>query len=450
MSADSDIAIQVRNLSKVFRIYSRPSDMLREIFRRKPLHREFWALRDVSFEVRRGEVVGLLGRNGAGKSTLLKILSGTLDKTAGDVKINGRLSAILELGTGFHREYTGRENIYMGGMCMGLSRQEIDEKIGWIIEFSELGNAIDQPFKTYSTGMQARLTFSTAACVNPEILIIDEALSVGDARFQLKCYDKINEFRRSGNTILLVSHDLNTVSTFCDRAILLEQGQIEVDGKPKDVTRLYHKLLFGNEKEGPVQASMAVPSRKTSEANNAGSIAKQREWEEKERIKRVAAEKLGLVFGQGHVDEIRYGNKKAEIIDFGILDQHGEKVALLVSGKTYTFFFHALFYEELDDIIVGFLIRNPKGVDLFGTDSMMHKITVAPQKRGNILEARLHVTMWLAAGDYFMTFSVARSDGFQYDLRWNVLSFNIVGNGLIYTTSVVDLNAELTTVFRHT
>jgi len=250
-----ETAIRVQNLSKVYKIYARPRDMLFEMVSGKSRHKEFWALQDISFEVAKGEVVGVIGRNGAGKSTLLKILAGTLDKTSGDVDVKGRISAILELGTGFHEEYSGRENIYMGGMCLGMSRAEIDKKFDSIVAFSELAEVIDRPFRTYSSGMKAKLTFSTAISIDPEILILDEALAAGDAYFVSKCMTRVREICSSGATVFFVSHSMQLIQELCTRAIWIEAGRIFHEGKATNVAAAYTQSVWSETERRNIEAS---------------------------------------------------------------------------------------------------------------------------------------------------------------------------------------------------
>jgi lipopolysaccharide transport system ATP-binding protein len=434
MKPNNSLPIQIKNLSKIFRIYAKPSDMFIELLTQNPRHYAFCALKDISFDVKKGEVVGIIGRNGSGKSTLLKIIAGTLDKTEGEVVVNGKISAILELGSGFHPEYTGRQNIYTGGMCLGMSRDEINEKIDWIIDFSELGDFIDRPFKTYSSGMQARLTFSVAASVDPDILVVDEALSAGDAKFQRKCFGVFNRFRKSGKTILFVSHDMNTINQFCDRAILLSNGHITEEGAPKYVTNVYHKMLFGGKTESMVKID--------EDEEETDLIAENGDMLEKVRLERLVSERLNISRLGGNSVEFRYGNKKAEIIEYGIFDKTGKSVTVVRSGEDYTFFSRILFHEDLDSYIVGFLVRNTKGVDLFGSTTYTCHMRVPPKKRGDLIECREDVTMWLSAGEYFLTFSIGDKTDLAdviHDIRFDAFRFEVMGTGNLFTASVVNL-----------
>lgn len=239
LARDDTPAIRVAGVGKAYKSYVKPFDLLREVATGVPRHQEHWVLKDISFEISKGDIVGIIGANGAGKSTLLKIVAGLLDATFGTVEVKGRISAILELGTGFHPDFTGRQNIITGGMCLGMSRAEIEERQKWIIEFSELASVIDNPFRTYSSGMQARLTFATAVSVDPEIFIVDEALAAGDAYFVSKCIKRINEICSSGATVLFVSHSTNMVAQMCKSAIWLQDGRMHSIGPARDVAKQY-------------------------------------------------------------------------------------------------------------------------------------------------------------------------------------------------------------------
>ena len=371
--------------------------------------------------------VVLAGPAGSGKSTLLKIIAGTLDKTAGAVIINGKVSAILELGTGFHPDYTGRENIYMGGLCLSMTREEIDRKIDQIIDFSELRRVIDQLFRTYSTGMQARLTFATAVSVDPELLLIDEALAVGDEKFQRKCFSKLQEMRNSGTTILFVSHDVNAINQLCDNAILLENGEIIAYGEPYQTTLIYHKLLFGEPdavQHVPILHSVAEHSQGTTAPGTGDDNRADQECINLRPLPIVPDE-----VHQGAVTEMRYGNKKAEIIDYGIIDATGEKKLTLITGEPYTIFSKVLFYEDIDDIHLGFGIKNVRGIDLFAVNTFVQNVAVPHAKTGDILEGRVSITMWLAPGVYFLSFGACGlQTSYHYDPRMYSLSFKVIGD----------------------
>ena len=404
------MAIRAEHIAKRFEIYRRPADVLLEYLTKRLRHTEHWALRDVSFELGFGEVVGIMGRNGAGKSTLLKILTGTLDRTAGNVTVNGRISAILELGTGFHGEYSGRQNVYMGGLCLGMTKAEIEHKFEWIVDFSELNDVIDRPFKTYSTGMQARLMFSTAVSVDPEVLIVDEALAVGDARFQRKCFDKFREFRASGKTILLVTHSQEIITSMCTRAILLEEGKVVADSDPRYVSKFYHRLLFGGEQVGTsAQAEVVVvpPAELTSRSG-----------------------------------EMRYGDHAVEIIGLDIVDPDGQPTRRLESGTGCRFRIRAKAHAEVEPPVIGFLVRDMRGLVIFGTDSQLQGIALPRMGSSEIFDVDLECHMWAAPGLYYLSAGVARHDGIQHDFRYDAFEFEVVGDLKLQHASKVNLQAK--------
>ena len=244
-----DIAIEINNVSKVYKLYDKPIDRLKETISltKKSYHKDFYALNSINLKIKKGETVGIIGKNGAGKSTLLKIITGVLTPTSGDVKVYGRISSLLELGAGFNPEYTGMENIYLNGTVMGMTKEEVDERLQDVLDFADIGDFINQPVKTYSSGMYVRLAFSVAINVNPDILIVDEALAVGDARFQLKCLGEIKRLKEKGITILFVSHSIEMLKSFTDKAVLINEGVLLKEGSPVDVGLEYYRLLFGND-----------------------------------------------------------------------------------------------------------------------------------------------------------------------------------------------------------
>lgn len=429
-------AIIATGLDKTFNIYPTPRSRLVELMTRRPQHTQQRSLKNINFTVRRGEVFGIVGRNGAGKSTLLKLIAGTLQPTDGHLQVNGRVTAILELGNGFHPEFTGRENIYLGGLCMGMSRAEIDRKLPEIVAFSELGEWIDRPFKTYSSGMQARLTFSTATSVDPDILIVDEALSVGDARFQLKSFDRIRQFRSQGKTILLVSHDHTTITSFCDRALLLDFGQVLMQGIPADVCNAYHKLLFGEQGvavEAPVPISPPVPTLTLTETE---PVIVKVEVPEVSEIRLTEAELSATA---------DYGSQQVMILQYAVRDLKGAHTYNLLSGQSYDLFMRLEARQDVSSCTAGFLIRSVKGVDLFGLDSRWgHAAPLIPAlQKGDVVEVQVRINMNLAAGNYFLTLAVARDDGLKFHILNDVIELKVQGPHDIYTTSLVDLQAQM-------
>jgi len=371
MSNQNDIAIKVSNLSKMFKVYRKPSDLLWDILG-KPRHADFWALKDISFNVKRGEVVGVIGRNGAGKSTLLRILAGTLDKTSGEVEVNGKVSAILELGTGFHPEHTGRENIYMGGMCLGMSREEIDRKIDSIIDFSELRDVIDQPFRIYSSGMQARLTFSTAISPDPDILIVDEALAAGDALFVEKCTNRIREIVRGGATVFFVTHSLSTVYELCSSAMLLSNGELIMQGEPRTVGYRYEQFL----------------------------------GEERALANKSA---VSCVTSIGTTKDVS-NDLQTYLEDISIFDTHGNKVFYLKNDEDYTIRIRCKSKIRHENLSLGFRIQKPGGGILYGTNTQLQGLKVAVDE-GDVVQIDFGFHCNLNSGQYLLGGGVAKVMG---------------------------------------
>ncbi|MCK1422386.1 ABC transporter ATP-binding protein [Bradyrhizobium sp. 182] len=425
----TEIAIRARGLRKAYRVYAHAIDPLVEVIRRVPRHTERVALQAVDLDLKRGEIVGILGRNGAGKSTLLKIIAGTLERSSGDLEVNGRITAILELGTGFHPDYTGRENIFMGGLCLGMPKAEIERKLDSIVDFSELQDVIDQPFKTYSTGMQARLTFATAISVEPDILIVDEALSVGDARFQMKCFGWIQRLKQNNATILLVSHDTNTITTFCDRALILEGGRVFAEGEAGPISVIYHNLLFGKpEAATGIEPEAAPPP----ELENS--------------ISQVAVESAGASEppGEDVAPKLRYGTGEGRLLHWGIFDEHGRRATLLNSGGSYRFSMRLRCDADIAALSCGFAIKDRRGTVVWGATNLTSQGVPWQARAGDVLTIACDCKMWLAAGDFFLTLGAAHlHDGAKIDFVEDAIQFRVVGTHGAFTTALVNLESEI-------
>ena len=412
MNAEQTAALRIVGVSKAFEIYASPAQMLLELIGLGTRHERFQALTDVSVEINRGEVVAIVGRNGAGKSTLLKIVAGTLAADSGAVAVHGRLSAILELGTGFHPDYTGRENIIMGGLCLGMTRREILAKQDEVAAFSELGDFLDRPFRTYSSGMQARLCFSTALACEPSILVVDEALSVGDVRFQRKCFAHFEALRARGTTILLVSHDMNAVAQICDRAVWLERGKVVAVGSAKEVSENYLRaMLAPNDASAPKSTDTAAASA----THLGGDIA----------------------------PEMRYGSGAAVIERVDIVDAAGNPVDLLRPRVGYTLRARVRAVRPLDDLHVGFAVRTVRGVEVFSINPRPQRVAPVPLAPGESVTAEVAFTNHLAPGDYFVTVGAwGLGDDAHHDRRVDVLQLHVAGDIGALAQSLVDLDAE--------
>lgn len=376
-------AIKVENVSKVYRLYSKPSDRLKEALsiRKKNYHRNYSALNNVSFEVKKGECVGLMGVNGAGKSTMLKIITGVLNPSSGNIDINGKISALLELGAGFNMDYTGMENIYLNGTLMGYSEKEIQSRVQEILDFADIGDYINQPVKTYSSGMFVRLAFAVAINIDPEILIVDEALSVGDVFFQAKCYKKFEDFKNQGKTILLVTHSLSSVLKYCDRVVLLDKGNKLAEGEPAEMIDLYKKLLVNQGDDNDLD-------KKSDDESKGISLQETENWKAKMVL---------------NPDINSYGNGMAEIIDFGLFDNKGRITNQINKGEEFTLKMRVKFNETIDEPICAFTIVNLHGTDVTGTNTMYEKCNTGIVGKGEIIEAEFTQKMDIQGGHYLIS-----------------------------------------------
>jgi lipopolysaccharide transport system ATP-binding protein len=411
-----NLALRVEKVSKQYRIYARPGDRLAESLTRGRLkrHRAFWALRDISFEVEAGTTTGVIGPNGCGKSTLLQIIAGTLEPTEGSVWREGRVAALLELGAGFDPEFTGEENVYMNAALMGLSRRETERLFPEIERFAEIGPFLRQPVKTYSSGMFVRLAFAVAASVEPDILIIDEALAVGDAVFQHRCLRRIKEIQERGATVLFVSHDAAAVRALCSRAILLGAGRVLDDGPPSEVLNHYQKIVM--EREQAFEEEAAQPDDADGEETREAQTPLRYDY--------------------------RHGDGTAEIIGAELLDASRRPAGVVESGAPLTLRVRARFNRDADDAVVGFLLNDSRGVHAYGTNTKEQRIDLGRIRRGEELEVSFAFDCWLGLDQFSVSLAVHSRDGVSYDWLDGALFFRVTSPVLV--EGIANLNASAT------
>ena len=445
------LAIHVEGLNKVYRLYDHNRDRLIDSLglARKKRYREHFALNNVDLDVYQGECVGIIGTNGSGKSTILKIITGVLNPTSGTVQVNGRISALLELGAGFNYEYNGIENVYLNGTMIGFSEKEIDEKLQDILDFADIGDYVYQPVKTYSSGMFVRLAFAVAINIDPEILIVDEALSVGDVFFQAKCYHKFEEFKKQGKTILFVSHDLSAISKYCDRAVLLNQGVKLGEGSPRDMIDIYKQVLVGQYElpSGDKKANLAADedirklaakkadggaSRTSSPDEEAaqGQPAQTGQAEEK-NAGQPAEEGEGRPVPGLNIQALEYGTKEAEIVEYYMTDGAGLRTSAILKGEPFTLHMKVKIHKDIAAPIFALSIKNIKGVEITGTNTMVERSFLESVKAGEVLAITFTQKVRLQGGEYLLSLGVTgyEKDAFTvYHRLYDILNLTVISD----------------------
>lgn len=409
----SELAISLNNVSKCYKRYGRPVDRLKELLLPGKSHAEkFWALRNINIEIAKGETLGIVGQNGSGKSTLLQIIAGTLQPTAGQVQVIGRVSALLELGSGFNPEFTGRQNVFFNGRILGLSRGEIEAKFDDIAAFAEIGDFLDQPVKTYSSGMIVRLAFAVIANTEPQILIIDEALAVGDAKFQARTMKRIRELKERGVTILFVSHDAASVKMLCQRAVLLNRGTVIKTGSSNTVINHYIALLSSDQTE--------------KEDDIVSYVASDRDLIENGQDKKIH----------------RHGNQLAVINSVKIIGQDNQEIkGKLETDSIFNIVVSVEAKAELPDLVIGFSIRNLMGVVIYGTNTSLINTKLPKLEQGQQLTARFELPCFLNKGVYTVTIGIHSEEGMSYDWMDEILVLEVTNNKVC--DGLVDLNSRV-------
>ena len=433
-----EIAVEVRHVGKTYNTYRREFDRFLEAVSpaRKSYHSTFTALKDIDLTIYKGECVGIIGTNGSGKSTLLKIITGVLHPTSGEVKLEGHVSSLLELGAGFNMNYTGIENIYLNGRIMGFTDEEMEKRIPLIQQFADIGDFVYQPVKNYSSGMFARLAFAVAINVDPDILIVDEALSVGDIFFQTKCYHKFNEFRKAGKTILFVSHDLGSIIKYCDRCLLLNRGEQIAVGPCKDVVDLYRKIMVENY-QGERSLTRLDESELAARLEESGiSLSDEIKWP----VDQVW--KNHMVLNPNAQD---YGDHSGEIVDFGIMNHRGELTGMLTKGDPFTILYRFKINKPIDHPIFAFTLRDLKGTELCGTNTLYADKLVQTAEPGLTGVIRFTQKIALQQGQYMLALGLTgfvEGELVAYHRLYDVCEVQVVSDDL-YGVGIFDMGSTV-------
>lgn len=440
--------IEIKDVTKTYKLYNKPSDRLRENFSitHKNYHRDHDALQGISLDVYKGECVGIIGTNGSGKSTLLKIVTGVVAPTSGTLEIKGKISALLELGAGFNQEYTGIENIYLNGTMVGFTKEEMDGKLQSIIDFADIGEFINQPVKTYSSGMFARLAFAVAINVDPDILIVDEALSVGDIFFQSKCYQKFMDLKEAGKTILFVSHDLGSIIKYCDRSLLIHHGKQIAVGKSSEIVDIYKKILVNqfDEKDVEKLLNKENPEENDNKENSEHEDAVD-EINETESLQTNELDGIWKNQMLNNSNAVTYGNGVADIIDYAIIDEK-EKLNFSISkGSNFSIRMKIQFYQDVKQPIFAYTLKDVKGTEITGTNTMLEKQTIDQVKAGEIVTVNFDQNMCLQSGNYLLALGCT---GFEngnftvYSRLYDVCNLQVVSDH--DTVGYVDMGTKVT------
>ena len=447
----SDYAIEVKDVSKMYKLFDSNLDRVKDSLNlgRKKVYQEHFALHHLNLQINKGETVGIIGTNGAGKSTLLKIITGVVNPTEGEILIDGRISALLELGAGFNMEYTGIENIYLNGTMMGFTKEEIDARLPEILEFADIGDFVYQPVKMYSSGMFVRLAFAVAINIDPEILIVDEALSVGDVFFQSKCYKKFEDFKKMGKTILFVSHDLGSISRYCDRVILLDKGHKLAEGIPRDMIDLYKKVLVH-------QVDVDAIIKGQEEENFINSSQQDQDEKVADVIRNATQSVGGTALEHNREDQSwqsyfkinpnlnEYGNGVANIIDFKVEDEKGNLTSAIEKGTDFTITSKVKFHSDVENPIFTYTFRNVQGTAITGTNTMYEQTEVKPAKSGDCYVASFRQRMNLQGGEYLLSISCTgyeNGDFVVYHRLYDLLNISVISHK--DTVGFYDMDSEV-------